>query len=118
MSLLTFGENFKDLSTEAALQFEFACDRCHQAWHSPRTPYQPKSDKVSATNEAESAVGTAEALEGKVKDAAYETAHAYALANAVAQARRYFNQCRQCGNWFCGECFDYSYAMCVNCRTT
>ncbi|MCS6862419.1 MAG: hypothetical protein NZT92_19115 [Abditibacteriales bacterium] len=116
MSRLTFGDNFKDLSTDHTFQFEFTCDRCHKAWQSPPVPYDAKPTTRSVSNAAESAVGTGAVIEGKVGDAAYETARAYALDAAVEEAMWRFNQCRLCGNWFCEKCFDRNYVMCVHCR--
>ncbi len=116
MSRLTFGDNFTDLSTDNTFQFEFACDHCDKAWQSPPIPYDTKPATISVNNTAESAVGTRAVIEGKIQDAAYETARSHALDAAVEQAMWLFNQCRLCGNWFCEKCFDRNYVMCVNCR--
>jgi hypothetical protein len=119
MSRLTFGNDYKDLSTKTEFQFEFTCDRCGRAWQSAVTPYSPpQTDKKGAENIATPAIGIAAYVEKKVEDAAYETGRSYALEQAVEQAQKFFQQCRHCRQWFCGECFDYSYVMCVNCRPT
>jgi hypothetical protein len=119
MALVSFVNNYEDLSTDRGYQFKFFCDKCGNG-HMSR--FQ------------QSVVGTAGAVLRTVGDffggwasnvghSAYDIqrsvggkAHDDALQKAVDEAKQHFHQCSRCGRWVCPEvCWNDSANQCEGC---
>ena len=119
MGRVEFTDNYEDLSTENGYQFKFVCESCGNGHLS--------SWQASATGIAGSVLRTAGSLFGGILGrAAYGSheiqraiggpAHDKALAEAVAEIRPQFTQCKRCGQWVCREiCWNAERSLCTKC---
>jgi hypothetical protein len=101
---IQFRDNYHDISTNSGFQFEFYCERCHDAWRSPFDRY--------AAGTLENALGAAESLLGgffgsarnavsNITSAGYSRAKDDALRSAVKQAVPHFHKCPRCSQNMC-----------------
>lgn len=118
MALIQFVKNYDDLSTDRGYQFRFYCDKCHNG---VMTQFQ-----TSTLGVAQSVLNVASGLFGGwggAGNVAYEAQravggklHDAALAQAVEEARRRFQQCTKCGRWVCHEvCWNEKANLCEEC---
>ncbi|RRS06137.1 hypothetical protein EIP75_00605 [Aquabacterium soli] len=115
-------KNYRDLSSTAGdvgagFQFEFYCQCCDFTWRSPFKAHRMGQltgwltrltflmTDLNKAGKATSAMSTAGA----------RGAHEEAFEAAQAQAQRYFNQCTECRNQACDECWDDSLSQCKTC---
>jgi RNA polymerase subunit RPABC4/transcription elongation factor Spt4 len=118
MSEIHFRDNYHDLSTNSGFQFEFYCERCHDAWRSPFDRY--------AAGTVEGMLGAAENLFGglfgsarnalnNVASAGYSTAKDGALREASKQAAAHFHRCPRCSQNMCDACWNEDEGVCITC---
>lgn len=116
---IEFTGNYEDLSTDMGFQFKFLCERCQNGYMSTF-----QSNKLGmAGGFLRSASGFLGGGLGRGADSAYEVQravggrqHDAALQKAVKEVKPLFKQCRNCGNWICGEvCWNANAAMCKEC---
>jgi len=118
MSEIHFTDNYSDRSTDSGFQFDFYCERCHDAWRSPFDRY--------AVGTVEGVLGAADSLfggifgrarnmVGQVRGAGWSKARDDALRSAVSQARDHFHRCPRCSNNYCDKCWNEDEGTCVNC---
>jgi hypothetical protein len=117
-SEIHFRDNYNDLSTNGGFQFEFYCERCHDAWRSPFDRY--------AAGTMESVLGAAEGLFGgifgsarhalsSVSSAGYSKAKDEALRIATERAADHFHRCPRCSDHFCDSCWNAEEGTCISC---
>jgi membrane protease subunit (stomatin/prohibitin family) len=115
---IRFSDNYHDLSTDSGFQFEFYCERCHEAWRSPFDRY--------GAGTVENVLGMAEGLFGgvfgsargaaaRMKSAGWSSAKDTALKDAVRQAQEHFHRCPRCSNHFCDNCWNADEGTCITC---
>ncbi len=96
---IKFGNNYSDISTDVAFQFEFTCGCCN-------TGYRSSADSYRA-GQASKLLGTASSLFGgvfrglssvgnQVKDASWKNAHDEAFEKALTEMAPVFIQCPHC----------------------
>ena len=117
-------KNYRDLSNTASdvgagFQFEFYCQCCDFTWRSAFKPHRMGQltgwlnrltflmTDLNKAGKATSAMSMAGGRE----------AHEEAFEAAQAQAQRYFNQCSECRNQACDECWDDERQLCKTCIT-
>lgn len=116
---IEFTGNHEDLSTDMGFQFKFFCERCQNGYMST---FQANKLGV-AGGFLRSASGFLGGGLGKGADSAFEVQravggkqHDAALRKAVQEVKPLFKQCRNCGNWICGEiCWNPNATMCKQC---
>jgi len=117
--MITFVNNYRDLSTEKGFQYEFVCNRCGSGI---RTGFQAWS--VGTVSSALDAAGSlfggvfssAANVGERVRSAAWEKAHDEAFSNAIEEARPAFNQCPRCSAWVCSaSCWNTKRGLCKDC---
>ncbi|MDP4280610.1 MAG: zinc-ribbon domain-containing protein [Bacteroidota bacterium] len=116
---MKFGDNYSDISTDTAFQFEFRCECCGTAYRSTAKAY--------ITGRASQLLGAAGSLFGgflgsvssvgnTVKDAAWKKAHDKAFQEAIEEMTPMFIQCPHCHAWVCREqCLNTRKGLCKNC---
>jgi hypothetical protein len=118
MREIQFSDNYQDLSNDNGFQFQFHCERCHEAWRSPFDRY--------AAGTLGSVLGAAEGLLGgifggargaidSVKSAGWSSAREDAFRKAVAQAKSHFHRCPRCSNHVCDSCWNGDDGTCITC---
>ena len=119
MARVEFTNNYQDLSTENGFQFKFFCESCGNGYVS--------SWKANATGIAGSVLrgagqvfggifGRAAAGTHEIQRAIGSPAHDVALAEAVAEIKPLFVQCKRCGQWVCREiCWNAERSLCTKC---
>jgi membrane protease subunit (stomatin/prohibitin family) len=118
MSEIQFSDNSRDLSTDTGFQFEFYCERCHDAWRSPFDRY--------AAGTIGSVLGAADSLFGgifggargaidNVRSAGWQQARDKAHRAAIAQAKAHFHRCPRCSNHHCDNCWNEDEGVCITC---
>jgi hypothetical protein len=119
MARVEFTNNYQDLSTENGFQFKFFCESCGNGYVS--------SWKANATGIAGSMLrGAGQVFGGIFGRAASGTheiqraiggpAHDAALAEAVAEIKPLFVQCKRCGQYVCREiCWNTERSLCTKC---
>jgi DNA-directed RNA polymerase subunit M/transcription elongation factor TFIIS len=119
MARVEFTNNYQDHSTENGFQFKFFCESCGNGYLS--------SWKANATGIAGSVLRGAGSvlggIFGRAASGAYEIekavggpAHDSALAEAVAEIKPLFLQCKRCGQWVCREiCWNAERSLCKKC---
>jgi RNA polymerase subunit RPABC4/transcription elongation factor Spt4 len=118
MSEIHFRDNYHDLSTNSGFQFEFYCERCHDAWRSPFDRY--------AAGTVEGMLGAAEGLLGgffgqarnalgSVSNAGYSSAKDGALRAAAKKAEGHFHRCPRCSENMCDKCWNPDEGVCISC---
>jgi hypothetical protein len=122
MGEIQFSNNFSDHSihsgVNAGFQFEFYCQRCHDAWRSEFVAYR----SGQASNWIDKASHMFGGIFGRVGDAAhglaeagYGKAHDAAFVAAIANAKANFHRCGRCMQYTCGRCFNTDKGLCFNC---
>jgi membrane protease subunit (stomatin/prohibitin family) len=116
---IKFGNNYSDISTDLAFQFEFNCDCCRTGYRSTAKGY--------AAGQASKILGTASSLFGgflgglstvgqTVRDASWKNAHDKAFEEALVEMAPVFIQCPHCHAWVCREqCWNIKKGLCKNC---
>ena len=122
MAEMHFSDNFNDLSVRsganAGFQFEFFCERCHDAFRSEFVSY--RSARASGWLGKAAGMfggvlgGVSEAAEG-VAEAGYGRARDDAFREAVQSAKQHFHRCARCSNYFCDRCWNTDRGLCLNC---
>jgi membrane protease subunit (stomatin/prohibitin family) len=118
MSQIRFSDNYRDQSTDTGFQFDFHCERCHEAWRSPFDRY--------AAGTIDNVLGMADGLFGgmfgrargaldRVKSAGWQSAHDAAFAEAVRKAQDHFHRCPRCSNHHCDDCWNAEEGVCISC---
>lgn len=118
MSEIQFSDNYRDLSTDSGFQFEFYCERCHDAWRSPFDRY--------AAGTLEGVLGVAEGMFGgifgtarsavsHVRGAGWQKARDSALRTAVDEAQSHFHRCPRCSDHHCDNCWNADEGTCISC---
>lgn len=118
MTEIQFSDNYHDLSNDSGFQFEFYCERCHDAWRSPFDRY--------AAGTAENILGAAESLfggifgsarnvVGQVRSAGWQKAKDEALRSAISKAKDHFHRCPRCSNHYCDNCWNEDEGVCITC---
>ena len=117
--MIKFGNNYSDISTDLAFQFEFNCDCCREGYRSTAKSY--------TAGQASKLLGTASSLFGgvfgglstvgqTVKDASWKNAHDKAFEDALVEMKPIFIQCPHCHGWVCREqCWNDKKGLCKNC---
>lgn len=122
MGEIKFSDNYRDLCIQSGVnsgfQFEFYCERCHDAWRTDFKSYS--SGRASGwlgkatgflggiASEAGSAMeGLAESGWGRARDEAFK--------ESVKQAENHFNRCARCFQYVCGRCWNKDKGLCLNC---
>jgi membrane protease subunit (stomatin/prohibitin family) len=122
MAEMHFSDNFDDLSVRtganAGFQFDFFCERCHDAFRSEFEPYR----SARASGWLGKAAGVFGGVLGGVSDAAEGMAEAgfgrardEAFRAAVQSAKQHFHRCARCSNYFCDRCWNTDKGLCLNC---
>lgn len=117
-SYIHFKDNYHDLSTENGFQFEFYCERCHDAWRSPFDRYAAGTlDSVlgAADGIFGGIFGGARNALGHVKSAGYSKAKDGALQSAAQGASQRFHRCPRCSNHHCDSCWNGDEGSCIGC---
>jgi membrane protease subunit (stomatin/prohibitin family) len=118
MSEIHFSDNHNDLSTDSGFQFEFYCERCHDAWRSPFDRY--------AAGTMENVLGAADGLFGglfgrardamsQMRSAGWQQAKDAALREALKKAQERFHRCPRCSNHHCDKCWNPDEGTCISC---
>src|SRR5687768_4253700 len=103
MASTAFSDNHRDLSSKLGFQFEFYCERCHDAfrsefeYHKLGVAAKVLSVLSSFTGGIFHSIGwrsheIAEIGHTHSRDAAFRT--------ALAEAQAHFNRCSRCGNYY------------------
>ncbi|HZT97362.1 MAG TPA: zinc ribbon domain-containing protein [Chloroflexota bacterium] len=117
---VVYTDNFQDISTEQAFQWEFYCERCGKAYQST-----PKSSKVGAVG-AKASQGLGGMFGGRLSKVASQgssmlenTAGAKekekAFPAAVYEVQNRFNECPQCAQWVCDDDWNSQLGVCTQC---
>ncbi|HZH97910.1 MAG TPA: hypothetical protein VEX38_02985, partial [Fimbriimonadaceae bacterium] len=122
MSQNWFSDNFSDLSNSqgvnAGFQFEFYCERCHNAY---RTPFQGyKSGQAAgwlgrAAGMLGGVLGSADNAVSGLAEAGWAKARDDAFQQAVSQAKDHFHRCAKCFQYVCDKCWNRQKGLCFNC---
>lgn len=122
MSETWFSDNFNDLSIQsgvnAGFQFEFYCQRCHDAY---RTPFRGfKGGQASgwlgkAAGMFGGVLGEAEQVATGLTQAGWAKARDDAFQQAVADATSHFHRCARCHGHVCDKCFNAQKGLCYDC---
>ena len=122
MEEVKFGNNFKDLSVNhganAGFQFEFFCERCHDAFRSTFTAHttgRASNWLGRAAGIFGGALGTAGRVAEGMAEAGYGKAHHNAFMAAVAQAEKHFHRCGRCSEYMCDRCWNKEKGLCQKC---
>jgi membrane protease subunit (stomatin/prohibitin family) len=118
MGEIQFSDNYQDHSTDSGFQFEFYCERCHDAWRSPFDRY--------AAGTMENVLGVADSLfggvfgsarnaVGQVRGAGWQRARDAAFQEAVSGAKEHFHRCPRCSNHYCDNCWNADSGTCISC---
>lgn len=120
--IVSFTQNFNDLSNSTGYQFEFFCERCGNGHRSPF-----KRDAIASGGRLLRGLGSLTEKFGmadKLGNASHEfydrmtgsAAKDEALEEAVEAVRPHFRQCRGCGDWVCHEvCWNEEIGQCLTC---
>ncbi|HTX89244.1 MAG TPA: zinc ribbon domain-containing protein [Bacteroidales bacterium] len=116
---MKLSNNYSDLSTDTAFQFEFGCNCCGTHYRSTAKGYM--------TGRATQLLGAANSLFGgflgnvssvgqTVKDATWKKSHDNAFEEAIEEITPLFIQCPHCHNWVCREqCWNQKKGLCKSC---
>lgn len=119
MGRVEFTNNYQDISTENGFQFKFFCECCGNGYMS--------SWKANTAGIAGSVLrgagqifggmfGRAAAGAHEIQNAIGGPAHDNAIAEAVAEIKPLFVQCKRCGQWVCREiCWNAERSLCAKC---
>ena len=116
-----FANNYSDLSDGSGFQFEFYCERCHDAWRTDYDRYAAgtaSSILDTASSFLGGFLGSAGTVVDRVRDSGYRSARDKAFEGALGEAEEHFNKCRRCANYFCAQCYNPNMHMCTNCAPT
>jgi hypothetical protein len=122
MAEIEFSNNYSDLSVSrgvnAGFQFEFACQRCSDAWRSEFVPY--RSGQASgwvgkAAGMFGGVLGSVGSAVDSVAQAGYGSAHDEEFAKAIERAKHHFHRCAKCHNHVCDRCWNTAKGLCLNC---
>lgn len=115
-------ENYQDISRisgelNPGFQFEFSCGVCARKWKSPYKPYRKGQFAGILTVLAQLVQRTESAsrLTEGMSDAGMRSAQDSALAEAMAQAKTLYTECKVCHRAVCADCYDENAAECVAC---
>ena len=118
MSEIHFTDKYHDVSTNSGFQFEFYCERCHDAWRSPFDRYAAGTMEDvlgAASNMFGGLFGSARSAMEQVRSAGYSSAKDAALKKAVKEAVGHFHRCPRCSNNFCDKCWNADEGTCIGC---
>jgi hypothetical protein len=119
MARVEFTNNYQDLSTENGFQFKFLCECCGNGYMSSwkaNTLGMAGSVLRGAGQIFGGMFGRAAAGAHEIQNAVGGTAHDGALAEAVAEIKPLFVQCKRCGQWVCHEiCWNAERSLCAKC---
>lgn len=119
MGHVEFTQNVEDLSTDNGFQFKFICDCCRNGYQSTW-----KANKAGiAGSVLRAASGFFGGMMGRAMSSSYDVqkaiggpAHDRAMAEAVAEIKPLFVQCKRCGKWVCREiCWNTERSLCKEC---
>ena len=119
MARVEFTNNYEDKSTASGFQFKFFCESCGNGYLSTWKA-NPTGMAGSALRAAGNIFG---GIFGRVAHGTYEIdkmvagpGHDSALAEAVAEIKPLFTQCKRCGQWVCREiCWNAERSLCTKC---
>jgi hypothetical protein len=115
--VITFTNNFRDLSTDTGFQFEFCCDRCQDG---VRSSFQPSVLGTAntllgvASNFFGGLFGAVNAAQG-VHNATWERAHDDAFRTAAREVQPHFQRCSRCTGYVCQSCWNEAAGLCAQC---
>ena len=118
MTETAFSDNYNDLSTNLGFQFEFYCERCHDAfrsefaYHKLGVAAKLLSILSSFTGGILSSIGW---RSGELAEIGHSQARDAAFRHAIAQAKDHFHRCPRCGNYACGKCWNEDEEICAGC---
>lgn len=118
MANTAFSDNFRDLCTNVGFQFEFYCERCHDAYrsdfayHKLGVAAKILSVLSSFTGGLLHSIGW---RSGELAEIGQSQARDAAFREAIAQAKDHFHRCPRCGNYACGKCWNEPEEICVGC---
>lgn len=122
MSETWFSDNFQDLShmhgVNAGFQFEFYCERCHNAYRTPFQPYragQAAGWLGRASGLLGGVLGQADNAVGGLAEQGWAKARDEQFREAVVEAKQHFNRCSRCFQYVCDTCFNKAKGLCYNC---
>jgi membrane protease subunit (stomatin/prohibitin family) len=118
MPEIHFTDNFHDHSTDSGFQFEFYCERCHDAWRSPFDRYAAGTVEgvLGAADSIFGGIfGRARDMMGQVRGAGWSKARDEALRAATAKASQHFHRCPRCSNHHCDKCWNEDEGTCITC---
>ncbi len=114
-----FTHNYTDHSSQQGFQFEFFCDKCGSGYRSTFVANKLgiAADVLGAASSLFGGfLGNAASASTRVKDMLRGPAWDSAFAEAIAEAKPHFQQCRRCGKWLCPEvCWNAPRGLCVDC---
>ncbi len=116
---LKFSNNYLDLSTDTAFQFDFNCNCCGTRYRSTAKEYM--TGKATQLLGAASSIfggflGTMSSIGGSVRDASWKKSHDKAFQEAINEITPLFIQCPHCHSWICREqCWNIKKGLCKNC---
>lgn len=122
-SLISFTNNYRDVSTDMGFQFEFICDGCgngHMSQFVPNKLGMGASVMRTASGLLGGLMGggagRAATASDEMKNALRGKARDDALREAVGLAKGVFKNCTRCGNWVCPTaCWNEKRNMCDKC---
>jgi hypothetical protein len=118
VSEIHFHNNFNDLSSDTAFQFEFYCQHCNDAWRTPPVQYLAGAASGllgTASSILGGILGGASQAANYVRDAGYKSAHDKAFTQAIEQAQQHFQRCRKCSAYVCAQCYNPELHLCTSC---
>ena len=118
MGEMQFSDNYHDISTDNGFQFEFYCERCHDAWRSPFDRYAVGTVEGmlgAADNLFGGIFGSARNAMSRVRGAGWSKARDEALRAATAKAGQHFHRCPRCSNHHCDNCWNEDEGTCITC---
>jgi hypothetical protein len=122
MSEAWFSDNYGDMSVQsgvnAGFQFEFYCERCHDAYRTPFQGYK-KAQAAGWLGQASGLLGgvfgSADNVTDSLAQAGWKTAWDKAFQESVANAKGNFKRCAKCYQYVCSKCFNPQVGLCFNC---
>src|SRR5262245_42453872 len=118
MTATAFSDNYRELSTNLGFQFEFYCERCHDAfrsefeYHKLGVLAKLLSVLSSFTGGLFSAIGW---RSGELAEIGHSQSRDAAFRRAIAQAKDHFHRCARCGNYSCDKCWNEDEQICAGC---
>lgn len=117
---VAFTKNYTDHSNNEGYQFEFHCDKCGSGYRSTYVANKlgMASGFLSAAADlfGSGALGSVANAGNQLKDNLRGKAWDEAFANAVAELKPKFHQCKRCGQWVCPEvCWNDKASLCKAC---